>query len=85
MHSQNGRKKKPAENLNKKAVWASNTSGIGQFQLEEVFILMDLPAVSQDFQKNRNIVRTGKKYIFDTYYISNSSWLRTVVRRDPAQ
>ena len=58
--------KKLAENLNTKAVWAAISSGMGQFQLEEVFRLMDLPAVSQKILKNRNIVfltRTGKKYI----------------------
>ena len=43
--------KKLAENLNTNAVWAPISSGMGQFLLEKVFRLMDLPALSQKICK----------------------------------
>jgi hypothetical protein len=46
-----------SNNLNTKAVWGAISAGIGQFPLEEVFALMDLPVVSKNiFRKTETLL-----------------------------
>jgi hypothetical protein len=58
-----------SENLNSKAVWAAISAGMGQFQLEEVFRLMDLPAVSQKIFKRTETLLGEVRNISYFFYV----------------